>query len=262
MARKPIGKVALRAVPATLLFGLLTWACVREVTVNPDAAGGTLRLQFDHRFGDDTLRLNEDYVTAAGDTVRLEALKYYVSNVRLRNRQTGALYLAPDSYRLVIVGDDPARLSLEVAGVTPGIYTELAFAVGVDNASNTSIDKVGDLDPANEMAWSWKTGYKFFLLEGSYRSDTTRNGTVVYHIGGDANYRVLTFRPDSALAPLHIERERRTVVTLRADVGRVFDGFRLDALNFTMFEPVTSGRVADNYADHTFSLTTVAPPAR
>ncbi|MGB3618722.1 MAG: MbnP family protein [Catalinimonas sp.] len=251
-----------RAAGALLFFGLLTWACGDD-GVDPDAPG-RLTLRFDHRYGADALRLNEDLLAPAGDTISVESFKYYVSNVRLRNRATGETFIEPDSYHLITFREGEP-IAVEIEGVTPGTYTELAFAIGVDNGSNTSIDRTGDLDPTNDMAWNWRTGYKFLLLEGRYRSDTTRQGTFVYHIGSDANYRVLTYNLNdpqlSGLPPaVTVEAARNTAVQVRTDVRDVFEGFRLDALNFAMFDPVLSKQVADNYAEGTFTLVGVDAP--
>ncbi|SDJ75190.1 hypothetical protein SAMN05421823_10114 [Catalinimonas alkaloidigena] len=246
----------------SVLLGL--GAC--EKTPVEKAEEGTLLLTFEHTFGQDAFQLGEAFTTTSGDALRISDLRYFISNVKLRNRQTGEFYLEPDSYHLMELASGQSLDSIRLEHVVPGTYDELEFAIGVDNARNTSIDQIGDLDPASGMAWNWNTGYKFFLLEGTYFSDTAQaDRALTYHIGGNANYRILKFAlPLTADPPLTVRNQYTTEVKMQADLAEVFEEphpIRLDELNFAMFEPVSSGKIADNYATGVFSVADVVLPS-
>ncbi|SDM75492.1 hypothetical protein SAMN05421823_1242 [Catalinimonas alkaloidigena] len=239
--------------PLALL--LVLWACEKDSgeTPQPLPSTGTVRLTFDLMAGEKPLTLNSPFLTKAEDTVSIRKFKYYVSNVKVRNQQTGDFYQVPDSYYLITAPDLAATQIVTLVGVPVGTYDQLELAIGVDNGHNTSIDQVGDLDPANDMAWNWHTGYKFLLLEGIYSGDTARNRPVTYHIGSDLNYRILTFSlRDLDLPALLVATQDTVTVVMETNVLEVFETphlIDLDTLNFAMFEPVTSGQIADNYAD-------------
>ncbi len=154
-----------------LLLGLLAISCSDDET-HQATATATLRLQFTHLVKGEPLQLNTGrYTNAAGNLFSVSEFNYYISNVKLRNRETGDFYLEPESYHLIRSRSDNAgqQYFLEISDIPAQRFTEMEFSIGVDNAKNYSIDHIGDLDPFNNnMVWDWNTGYKFLLLEGIF----------------------------------------------------------------------------------------------
>ena len=225
----------------------------------PEVTTGTLRLEFVHTAGGQPLLLQTPFVNPAGETYRVRDFKYYVSNVKLRTfAGNGAVFIAPDSYHLVGVSDASSVHTFDIVGITPGDFTELEFAIGVDNAKNTSIDNVGDLDPTNLMVWDWNTGYKFLLLEGTFQAPEGSAGNMVFHIGEDENYRILRLRfAQSELDDVVIRAGETTTLRIGAELDGLFGNpnpIRLaDLREAVMFGP-EARRVADNYARDMFRL--------
>lgn len=196
------------------------------------------------------------YKNTKGNAYNVQEFKYYLSNLKLRNKTNGRFYHLPESYYLVQPTEQTHRYTI-TAKVPPGIYNEIEFAIGVDNAKNHSLDNVGALDPSNNMVWDWNTGYKFLLLEGDYYPEEGNKRGLVYHIGTDANYRTLKFPLSEKGKPsLSVGAGKKMKLSVSAEVSEIFTNptdidFRQH--NVVMFEAI-SARVADNYAKNMFRI--------
>lgn len=181
-------------------------------------ASGTVAVDFLHVVGTEQLQLDEKtYTSPAGDTYAVSSLKYYISNVKLIGQDGQMAYIEPHSYHLIAQG---GKTAFELAEVPAGVYTRLELSIGVDEAHNHSTDQHGDLDPSNEMAWDWDTGYKFLTLVGPYTGNT-RSGSLVFHVGGDANYKTITLELPQAI-DLRVKSGYN--ITLETDVNELFQG--------------------------------------
>jgi hypothetical protein len=225
------------------------------------APGTTVKLQVNLLHDGAPLQLNtQRYRNANGEEYTVSDFKMYLSNVKLRNRATGEQYVQPASYHLVERGAGSHVYEIELAQVPANAYQELEFAIGVDPVRNKSTDQVGALDPTNTMAWDWNTGYKFVLLEGRFFPPAGAQRGLVYHIGGDDNYRTVRLRlGEGQAAQLQAQGGSTHTIVLNAEVSAMFA--RPNAISFAqastvMFGPVAA-QVADNYAQGMFSVRSV-----
>lgn len=226
-----------------------------EITTPPDT---TARLTFSlaHVVNGEPLVYNATrYTNAVGQEYTIEEFRFYLSNIRLRNRATGEIYIEPDSYHLVTpTNGNNMQFSLELPEVEAGTYDEVEFSIGVDNASNYSLDQIGDLDPSNNMVWDWNTGYKFLLFEGRYLPASGGDPVgLVYHIGSDFNYKTLRFYPGEKLT---LAPGQRGTLSFQVDLASIFSAptpMDFSAHNVVMFQAV-SREVAENYAQNMISL--------
>jgi hypothetical protein len=103
----------------------------------------------------------------------------------------------------------------------------------------------GDLDPNGRMAWSWDVGYKFVLVEGGLLVDGTQY-PLVYHVGFDENYKVLSFP-----LPARLLLGREALLDFRVDLLRMFTATRkvdMSSLSNVKFERDDASLLANNYA--------------
>lgn len=180
---------------------------------------GDFAIHFMPHVGEDSLQyVTKQYLTEEGDTFTVSDFKFYVSNIQLTASGDTEAYKVPDSYHL-IGGFSGNSASVVLEDVPVGAYDTLKLAIGIDSAANYSTDHTGDLDPNNDMAWNWNTGYKFVLLEGTYTSDTASGG-LVYHIGTDANYTPLVY----ALSGLSVKANQNGLpaITIHVDIAEFF----------------------------------------
>ncbi|WP_207432466.1 MbnP family protein [Sabulibacter ruber] len=228
-----------------LVLALFSWSCSDddESTV---AEPSQVTLAFQHTFNTQPFALEQEYTNAHGHRVKFHAFRYYISNVKL-TRPDGTTYEEPNSYHLIERTADHTQESFTLPDVPAGTYTTLTFSVGVDPASNHSTDQVGDLDPNQNMAWDWDTGYKFLVAEGQYFN--TSEGAFknfLYHIGHDANYRTITLALPSNWG---LTGENRTL-DLLTNSRTLFGGPNVIDLSATGFSSVMGGANAALVADN------------
>jgi hypothetical protein len=70
----------------------------------------------------------------------------------------------------------------------------ITFNLGIDSLTNVSGAYEGDLDPMNNMYWTWQSGYINLKFEGSIDDGVIRE----YHLGGYAY-------PNNALQKVSLE---------------------------------------------------------
>nr|WP_115566453.1 MbnP family protein [Pontibacter diazotrophicus]RDV14296.1 hypothetical protein DXT99_15325 [Pontibacter diazotrophicus] len=225
-----------------LALPLLLTACSDE---DDTPATGNLQVNIQNMVGTAPLQLDEGtYTSPAGDTYSVSNFKYYISNVKLISSNGQATFAEPESYHLIAQG---GKTAFELKDIPVGTYDKIELAIGVDEAHNHSTDQPGDLDPSNEMVWDWDTGYKFLSLVGAYTGDT-ESGALVFHVGGDANYKILTLNLPKAI---NLREQATFELSLQADVNELFQGpHTID------FDEMNSGghgagpsMVAENYSN-------------
>lgn len=159
----------------------------------PTPEYGSLSLEIDHKYGESTFELNQDYTTTSGQTIRFTDLSYYLSNVKLMDWDEVNVFEVPNSYYYVEAKN--GKKTIVIPNIPIGDYDKIEFSIGVDSLANHDIDRnEGDLDPAgnNRMIWNWNTGYKFLRAEGAFDvADST--DTFIFHTGGNQNYVTIKF---------------------------------------------------------------------
>lgn len=225
-----------------IAFSLLLFSCTDE-EVQPESA--TIELNFNNEVDGSALVLNQNYVNANGDTYSVESLKYYISNVILTNTDSST-YTVPNSYYLI----DNISETVTIANVPTGSYSKITMSIGVDNTANLSTAQTGDLDPNNNMAWSWDTGYKFLLFEGRYTSKNKTEGTFTFHVGKNANYKILNFDKNLTLA-----NASTTSIDFFANVQEIFTNptsIDLETTNVSHGE--NGATIANNYSNNFITI--------
>ena len=99
------------------------------------------------------------------DSLNFSTFKYYVSNFKLK-KSDGSYWVHPESYFLVDLSNSES-LELSFSDIPAGVYTDLVFTLGVDSLSNVDGAQTGALSVANEMFWSWNSGYIMLKAEGT-----------------------------------------------------------------------------------------------
>jgi hypothetical protein len=202
-------------------------------------------LTFHPLVGEQSLVLNEDrYANPGGEgTFRIRGFQFFISNIRLESESGN--YVEPESYHLARFDGDDGSYHILLEHVPRRDYKRLEFGIGVDPQANGTITVAGDLDPNSRMAWSWDVGYKFVLFEGNIHHGNAHL-PLVYHIGFDENYKVIS-------VPLYAGLIHGAVANLefRVDILAMFSGgTRVDmlALPNVKFDRRDAKRLADNYS--------------
>ena len=189
--------------------------------VAPQITYGEMELEMEHKFGAENFALGTAYLTASGEQVTFNTLKYYVSNIVLHNVD-GSTWAQPESYYLVDASNVSSTM-LHLHDVPTGDYSGITFTLGVDSTRNVSGAQEGALSVANNMFWSWNTGYIFAKFEGISPQSST--GGFSYHCGGfqGPNNAIQVVTYNFTPATLRVRQESAPVVHMMVDAKNIFD---------------------------------------
>jgi hypothetical protein len=227
-------------------------SCQKETSLEGNVNGRyTVKLSFiNFANGNDVELDSVTYINDFGEDYTISKLRYYITNIQLRETGSGHIVIIPNSYYLI---DESNANSKSMSWILDsGRYDQVSFLIGVDSARNVSGAQTGALDPANNMFWTWNSGYIQFKLEGKSPASTAVNNKIEYHIGGfkstDNTVRRVTLNlPLTKL--LNIQSGSSGEVIIGADIDRLFNNTH--ALNIAA-NPVctTPGALAVKYADN------------
>jgi hypothetical protein len=215
---------------------------------------GTLKLELESDInGNKVMFHSVKYLNENLDTFTVSSLNYYVSNIRLKDA-TGKFYNVPESYYLIdaSISNDT---TLIITGIPEGDYVEAQVSVGIDSLHNHTGAQTGALDPtvASVMFWSWSAGYKFVILEGTYKTAAS-NGfqPLVFHIADDPNFKNYTFNAGSAnWTDITIRDGKTTRIKTNINFDEMFKS--PNTISFDAMNNVAGGNesvtIANNYAD-------------
>lgn len=243
-----------KIIPVLLLMAFAVAGCDTPEPAVSNKITLNLAMQFD---GQPLVLADKQYQNANRDVFTIERFQFYLSNVKFRNSTTRDSFAVPNSYHLVVRKENTHLFELPF-DVPAGKYDMLEFAVGVDPKRNLSTDQVGDLDPSNNMAWDWNTGYKFMLLEGRLFPPTGSQRGLVFHIGGDENYRTVRLPLSAAI---DTQNRSQNSVAVNVEVSAMFNApnvINLNRQSTVMLGPVAA-QVADNYAANMFRIRAINP---
>lgn len=181
-----------------------------------------------------------------GDEMTFSTWKYYLSNVRLQSTD-GTWYTVPDSYYLVDLSKDDARVTIE--DVPTGNYDAIEFMLGVDAASNTEGVQEGALAPSNDMFWSWNTGYIMLKAEGT--SPQSEVGNFAFHLGGfEGDNAVQTTKSFTFDSELVLDGKNEGEIHMVSNVARLWHGAESLAVQPTLHMPGELAKsMSGNYYD-------------
>lgn len=217
---------------------------------DPTPAASSMRLELEHTFGPANFALNTPYVSSGGDTLNFNLFRYYISNLVLV-KTDGSEYAVPESYYLVDQSVPTSRL-ITISNVPVADYKGFRFMLGVDSTRNVSGNQVGALDPANNMFWSWNTGYIFVKAEGTSPQSTGMGGSFSYHLGGFRtanNTRAYqTFSHTFTGEVMSVKPNAIPQIHMKVDVRSIFNGVSVASNPMTHMPGANAMSMMQNFA--------------
>lgn len=234
-----------------------------DAVLNPGAQPGTasLAVNVQHQFGSEALTLSSArrWRTPNGDSISVQALQYFISQVRLHRAGSSQVWKEDTLKSYYLVGPTSARsdFNFVVRNISPGVYDSIEFVIGVPPYANTDITYVGrgGLDINSGMAWDWATGWKFILMEGRYKASNGATGDLVWHTGLNPALRKVKWALGSAGLSFGSGSERG--LNIRAQVDRGFNSpntLALPASENSMTDLSLIAPISDNWAQGVLSL--------
>ena len=239
-----------------IAVSLIIYSCHKDKdnTVEPTSVkNGSIKLELESDMNGNKIILDSIYLNANQDTFKVSSLKYYISNIRLKDA-SGKYYNVPESYYLIDVSVSNDT-SIIIPNIPQGNYVQAELSIGVDSVRNHSGAQTGALDPtlASVMFWSWSAGYKFLLMEGTYKTANS-NGykPLVFHVAEDGNVKSFAFNAASPnWTDINIREGKDTKVKVSLNFEEMFKTPTL--INFDLMNNVGGGSgctvLANNYAD-------------
>ncbi|NBO71018.1 hypothetical protein EBV26_11120 [bacterium] len=222
---------------------------------------GRVDISIQHGMSDKTFNLGEEYTLGNGEKIKASMLRYYISNV-IFEKADGSRYVIPQDSSYFLVDEAiPSSKILKFTSIPAGTYTKLYLTIGVDSLRCTmGLEKrTGVLDigaAAQDMYWSWNSGYIHFKMEGTFTAPSGTIGDMRFHVGGFGGYSSPTINAvrnislDISSAPLIISGNSSKTLYLNADIEKVFTGkkaFSVAENSAVMFSNFST-TIADNYA--------------
>ena len=237
--------------PALALAVVLSISSCKQKEDPQPVTANSVKFEFTNQVDGVALELNKNYVTAGGETYKINMYRYYISNIVLTAKD-GKTYTEAESYHLIDQSKPDSR-KFTISNVPVGEYTSVTFMIGVDSFRNTDGAQSGALDVDNDMFWDWNTGYVMAKMEGISPSSPKPDSTFRFHISGFAG-------PNKAIVTKTLAFPNNAVVS-GSNIpnvhifGEVQEWFKApNVISFTtyydlMMVTAKTKQIADNYSD-------------
>ncbi|MCO6148308.1 MbnP family protein [Flavobacterium sp. NRK1] len=189
---------------------------------------GDAELFFDNGVAGDALVLGTTYTNSNGEALTINRLSYIVSNfVFIKEDGTEFTYPKEDSY--FVISQETGMFTVHLEDVPAGDYKKVRFGIGVDEEQylqgETAQQSFWDLAAANNLTWTWSTGYKFINFEGTFTSaSSTEEKPFQVHQGSNTatdNYREVTLNlPTTA----RVRENEQPSIHIKTDSNVLLDG--------------------------------------
>lgn len=200
-------------------------------------------------FGKAPLVAEQWFVSANGDSLQFDNIRFYLSNIRVELRD-GQMINDPVSAHLLDVFE-PGSLSILLPATIQdqrGELKKIHFNIGIDSTTNASGALAGDLDPAKGMYWAWQSGYINLKIEGISPQSKNRKQAFQFHLGG---YQA----PYAALRKVSLPLDQRVgeKLLLQMDLAAFFQNIQMA----TQVNTMSPGSAAMKLADYTPKMFTI-----
>ena len=175
-------------------------------------------------YNNEKIVLSKSYQNNYADNFSINKLQFYISDLRFYSQNKEVL----EYHKKYILIDIENENSLKISIPSNLMFDQVLFNIGIDEETNKTGAKGGDLDPIHGMYWTWNSGYINFKLEGLYNN----NNEFMFHIGG-------FMKPYNTLQKVKINKAKEHNNKLELN----FDRF-LNSLDFNLDKILSPGKNA------------------
>jgi hypothetical protein len=188
-----------------------------------------IELFIELNYNNEKIVLNKAYQNNYANNFSINKLQLYITDLRFYKENKEVL----EYHKKYILIDIENENSLKISIPSNLIFDKVLFNIGIDEETNKTGAKGGDLDPIHGMYWTWNSGYINFKLEGLYNN----NNEFMLHIGG-------FMKPYNTLqkVKINIDKEHNNKLELN------FDRF-LNSLDFNLDKILSPGKNAVKYSN-------------
>lgn len=208
--------------------------CAQQETV-------VVKLEVD--FADNPLILHKDYLLN-GDTINIETVKFYVSNLSL-NYGKKTIKSVSKKYHLVNL-EDEQTLQFDTKISTKINFNKVNFTLGIDSSTNIMGALGGDLDPTKDMYWTWQSGYINCKIEGTASNCPARKHHFQFHLGGYQH-------PFANWQHISLEVTKRKTIIIKIPIDKLLESIQLES-NYEIMSPSAKAVDYTKYLSSLFSV--------
>ncbi len=189
------------------------------------AQNDSIHFDFHFAYDKDNLQLNRYYPLNENDSIEINTLKFYISNIALLLKDE-TVWKETNSFHLI---DAEVKRSTQLdLIVNNGLrYDKISFNLGIDSLTNVSGVMGADLDPSNNMYWTWQSGYINFKLEGRSNLCLARKNEFKFHLGG---YQF----PYNSLQRVDVSIAQQDSIQIHLDLKEIITGLKFGELDHIM----------------------------
>lgn len=205
-------------------------SCSDDDNNNQNITGtfGDAELYFDNGVSGDALVPGTTYNNSQGEHLTINRFNYIISNVVLID-VNGNEMVYPKEESYFVISEEAGLKTIHLENIPAGDYKSIRFGIGVDAQrylqGETAQQSFWDFAEANNLTWTWSTGYRFINFEGTYTS--ANNATALpfqVHQGSNSatdNYREVTLAlPNTA----RVRTNEAPSIHIIADANQILDG--------------------------------------
>lgn len=216
--------------PAIMAVSVLFVSCNDDDNGSAPIPGttGDAELYFDNGVAGDALILGNTYANSNGENLKINRLNYIISNIVLI-KEDGTQFAYPKEESYFIISEENDLHTIHLENIPSGDYKSIRFGIGVDEQrylqGETAQQSFWDMAAANELTWTWSTGYRFINFEGTFTSAQTEGEkSFQVHQGSNTatdNYREITLvLPSTA----RVRQGEMPSIHIKTDANVILDG--------------------------------------
>jgi len=189
---------------------------------------GDAELYFDNGVAGDALILGNTFTNSTGEALTINRLSYIISNL-VFIKEDGTEFIYPKEESYFVISQEAELFTVHLENIPAGDYKKIRFGLGVDQQrylqGETAQQSFWDLAAANNLTWTWSTGYKFINFEGTFTSAASAESKVFQvHQGSNTatdNYREITLNlPTTA----RVREDEQPSIHIKSDTNVLLDG--------------------------------------
>jgi hypothetical protein len=195
-----------------------TFTSCRKDPALPVEVRPVIRLTVDPLWNGAPFNKDSAYVTAGGQRVQVDLLKFYLSDLALTTSGSTERLFAADLFNITD-GPEQRWLTAE-AGTWSGVRFGLGLPYELNHRDLATIPPNDPLGNNSGMYWDWALMYKFAIFDGRFNNDVGSPSLPFlfsFHTGLDTCYRVRSFT-----LPLRTGSGDTLRLTLNVDLARFF----------------------------------------
>jgi len=223
-------KFQFKNIAAVMAATVLIVSCSNDDDASKIVEGttGDAELFFDNGVAGDALILGNSYTNSNNETLTINRLSYIVSNV-VFIKEDGSEFVYPKEESYFVISQEAKLFTVHLENVPAGDYKKVRLGIGVDKQrylqGETAQQSFWDLAAANDLTWTWSTGYRFISFEGTFTSAANTDAKKFQvHQGSNTatdNYREVTLDlPTTA----RVRENEQPSIHIKTNVNVLLDG--------------------------------------